>query len=171
MQKTRLRLLKPTVRDFVKKIADPVNAQQGNKLPVSTFIGIEDGTFEQGTARYEKRTIAINVPQWIPENCIQCNQCSLVCPHATIRPFLLTDEEAAAAPEGFVVKDATGPQLKGLKFRIQVSPRDCAGCGVCVQTCPAKEKALVMKPVDEMVEKNPLTGLCIQFGNQRQSDG
>ena len=139
--------------DFVKKIADPVNAQQGNKLPVSTFIGIEDGTFEQGTARYEKRTIAINVPQWIPENCIQCNQCSLVCPHATIRPFLLTDEEAAAAPEGFVVKDATGPQLKGLKFRIQVSPRDCAGCGVCVQTCPAKEKALVMKPVDEMVEK------------------
>ncbi len=139
--------------DFVKKIADPVNAQQGNKLPVSTFVGIEDGTFEQGTARYEKRTIAINVPQWIPENCIQCNQCSLVCPHATIRPFLLTEEEAANAPEGFVVKDATGPQLKGLKFRIQVSPRDCAGCGVCVQTCPAKEKALVMKPVDEMVEK------------------
>ena len=139
--------------DFVKKIADPVNAQQGNKLPVSTFEDIADGTFEQGTARYEKRTIAINVPEWIPENCIQCNQCSLVCPHATIRPYLLTDEEAAAAPEGFVVKDANGPQLKGLKFRVQVSPRDCAGCGVCVQTCPAKQKALVMKPVDEMVDK------------------
>ncbi len=139
--------------EFVKKIADPVNAQQGNKLPVSTFAGIEDGTFEQGTARYEKRTIAVKVPEWIPENCIQCNQCSLVCPHATIRPYLLTDEEAAAAPEGFVVKDAAGPQLKGLKFRMQVSPRDCAGCGVCVQTCPAKEKALVMKPVDEMVDK------------------
>ena len=139
--------------DFVKKIADPVNAQQGNKLPVSTFVGIEDGTFEQGTARYEKRTIAVNVPEWIPENCIQCNQCSLVCPHATIRPFLLTEEEAANAPDGMIVKDANGPQLKGLKFRIQVSPRDCAGCGVCAQVCPAKEKALVMKPVDEMVEK------------------
>ncbi|MBQ3226675.1 MAG: pyruvate:ferredoxin (flavodoxin) oxidoreductase, partial [Clostridia bacterium] len=137
--------------EFVKKIADPVNAQQGNKLPVSTFVGIEDGTFEQGTARYEKRTIAVKVPEWIPENCIQCNQCSLVCPHATIRPFLLTEEEAAKA--GYAVKDANGPQFKGYKFRIQVSPRDCAGCGVCVETCPAKEKALVMKPVDEMVEK------------------
>ncbi|MBR5236491.1 MAG: pyruvate:ferredoxin (flavodoxin) oxidoreductase [Clostridia bacterium] len=139
--------------DFVKKIADPVNAQKGNKLPVSAFVGIEDGTFEQGTAQYEKRTIAINVPQWIPENCIQCNQCSLVCPHATIRPFLLTDEEAANAPEGFTTLDAVGPQLKGLKFRLQVSPKDCTGCGVCVQTCPAKEKALTLKPVDGMVEK------------------
>ncbi len=139
--------------EFVKKIADPVNAQKGNKLPVSAFVGIEDGTFEQGTAQYEKRTIAINVPDWIPENCIQCNQCSLVCPHATIRPFLLTDEEAANAPEGFATLDAVGPQLKGLKFRIQVSPKDCTGCGVCVQTCPAKEKALALKPVDGMVEK------------------
>jgi len=139
--------------EFVTKIADPISAQQGNKLPVSAFVGIEDGTFEQGTARYEKRTIAINVPQWIPENCIQCNQCSLVCPHATIRPFLLTEEEAAAAPAEFTTLAATGPQLKGLKFRIQVTPRDCAGCGVCAQICPAKEKALVMKPVDEMVAK------------------
>ncbi|MBE7009953.1 MAG: pyruvate:ferredoxin (flavodoxin) oxidoreductase [Ruminococcaceae bacterium] len=139
--------------EFVTKIADPISAQKGNKLPVSAFEGIEDGTFEQGTARYEKRTIAINVPQWIPENCIQCNQCSLVCPHATIRPFLLTDEEAAAAGEGFATLNANGPQLKGYKFRIQVSPKDCAGCGVCAQICPAKEKALVMKPVDEMVAK------------------
>ncbi|MBQ4518522.1 MAG: pyruvate:ferredoxin (flavodoxin) oxidoreductase [Clostridia bacterium] len=137
--------------DFVKKIADPISAQQGNKLPVSVFDGVEDGTFEQGTAQYEKRTIAINVPSWIPENCIQCNQCSLVCPHATIRPFLLTEEEAASAPAGMALKDATGPQLKGLKFRIQVSPKDCTGCGVCAQVCPAKEKALVMKPVDDMV--------------------
>ncbi len=139
--------------DFVKKIADPISAQKGNKLPVSAFTGIEDGTFEQGTSQYEKRTIAINVPQWIPENCIQCNQCSLVCPHATIRPYLLTDEEAAKAPEGMVTLDTNGPQLKGLKFRIQVSPKDCTGCGVCASVCPAKEKALVMKPVDEMVEK------------------
>ncbi len=139
--------------EFVKKIADPVNAQKGNKLPVSAFTGIEDGTFEQGTAQYEKRTIAINVPDWIPENCIQCNQCSLVCPHAVIRPFLLNDEEAANALEGFVTKDASNPKLKGLKFRIQITPKDCTGCGVCAQTCPAKEKALVMKPVDEMVEK------------------
>ena len=139
--------------DFVKKIADPINAQKGNKLPVSAFIGMEDGTFEQGTAQYEKRTIAINVPNWIPENCIQCNQCSLVCPHATIRPFLLTEEEAAAAPAGFTTLNANGPQLKGMKFRIQVSAKDCTGCGVCAQVCPAKEKALVMKPVDEMVEK------------------
>ena len=140
--------------EFITKICEPVNAQKGNKLPVSTFVGIEDGTFEQGTARYEKRTIAINVPDWIKENCIQCNQCSLVCPHAAIRPILLDETEAANAPEGFDMLDANGPQLKGLKFRMQVSPKDCAGCGVCVQTCPSKNKALVMKPVDEMVAKD-----------------
>ncbi|MBE7028078.1 MAG: pyruvate:ferredoxin (flavodoxin) oxidoreductase [Ruminococcaceae bacterium] len=140
--------------EFVTKIVEPVNAQKGNKLPVSTFVGREDGTFEQGTARYEKRTIAINVPDWIKENCIQCNQCSLVCPHAAIRPILLNETEASNAPSGFEMLDANGPQLKGLKFRMQVSPRDCAGCGVCVQTCPSKNKALVMKPVDEMVAKD-----------------
>ena len=139
--------------EFVKKIADPVNAQQGNKLPVSAFADIADGTFEQGTAKWEKRTIAINVPEWLPENCIQCNQCSLVCPHAAIRPILVNDAEKAAAPAEFVTKDAVGPQLKGLGFRIQVSPCDCTGCGVCASTCPSKVKALVMKPVDEMVEK------------------
>jgi len=139
--------------EFVQKIADPINAQKGNKLPVSAFAGIEDGTFEQGTSQYEKRTIAINAPNWIPENCIQCNQCSLVCPHAVIRPFLLNEEEAKTAPAGFTTLDAVGPQLKGHKFRIQISPKDCTGCGVCAQVCPAKEKALVMKPVDEMVEK------------------
>ncbi len=139
--------------DFIKNIVDPISAQQGNKLPVSAFVGMEDGTFEQATSQYEKREIAIMVPQWIRENCIQCNQCSLVCPHATIRPFLLTNEELSKAPDTFVTKDANGPQLKGLQYRIQVSPRDCAGCGVCAQTCPAKEKALVMKPLDEMVAK------------------
>lgn len=97
--------------------------------------------------------IAVNVPDWDITKCIQCNQCSLVCPHAAIRPVLLDDAEAANAPAGFETKDAIGPQLKGLKFRIQVSPRDCLGCGVCAQVCPAKEKALVMKPLDPMVEK------------------
>ena len=138
---------------FITSIVEPVNAQQGNKLPVSTFNGIEDGTFETGTSQFEKRTVAVLVPEWQIDKCIQCNQCSLVCPHACIRPALLDEEEAANAPESFISKDATGPQLKGLKFRIQVSPRDCLGCGVCAQVCPSKEKALIMKPVDEMVEK------------------
>ena len=140
------------VPEFIKKIVEPVNAQQGNKLPVSTFAGIEDGTFMQGTSQYEKRTVAVTVPSWNETKCIQCNQCSLVCPHAAIRPILLTEEEAAAAPESFVTKDATGPQLKGLKFRIQVSPRDCLGCGVCANTCPEKVQALTMIPVDAAVE-------------------
>ncbi len=140
------------VPEFIKKIVEPVNAQQGNKLPVSTFAGIEDGTFMQGTSQYEKRTVAVTVPSWDETKCIQCNQCSLVCPHAAIRPILLTEEEAAAAPESFVTKDATGPQLKGLKFRMQVSPRDCLGCGVCANVCPDKVQALTMIPVDAAVE-------------------
>jgi len=140
------------VPEFIKKIVEPVNAQQGNKLPVSTFVGIEDGTFMQGTSQYEKRTVAVSVPSWDETKCIQCNQCSLVCPHAAIRPILLTEDEAASAPASFVTKDATGPQLKGLKFRMQVSPRDCLGCGVCANVCPEKIQALTMIPVDAAVE-------------------
>ena len=139
--------------DFIKNIVEPINAQRGNKLPVSAFTGMEDGTFMQGTSKYEKRTVAVNVPKWSVEKCIQCNQCSLVCPHAAIRPVLLTEEEASKAPENFATKDATGPQLKGLKYRIQVSPRDCLGCGVCAQTCPEKVRALEMRPVDEAVRE------------------
>ena len=140
------------VPEFITNIVEPINAQRGNKLPVSTFVGMEDGTFMQGTSKYEKRTVAVTVPKWSVERCIQCNQCSLVCPHACIRPVLLTEEEASKAPDTFVTKDATGPQLKGLKFRIQVSPRDCLGCGVCANTCPEKVHALEMVPVDEAVE-------------------
>jgi len=128
-----------------------MNRQEGDKLPVSAFIGMEDGTFPCGTAAYEKRGVAIEVPEWQADKCIQCNQCSFVCPHAAIRPVLVTDEEAAKAPAGFAVKPATG--VKGMNFRIQVSPLDCLGCGNCAQICPAKEKALVMKPLETQLDE------------------
>lgn len=136
---------------FIKEIAEPINAQQGDKLPVSAFVDREDGSFPLGTTAYEKRGVAVNVPDWLPDNCIQCNQCSYVCPHAAIRPVLLTDEEKEAAPGGFVTKNALGRPLKGLHYRIQVSPYDCTGCGNCVVTCPAKETALVMRPLEELL--------------------
>ena len=130
-----------------------MNAQEGDSLPVSAFNGIEDGTFPQGTAAYEKRGIAINVPEWILENCIQCNQCSYICPHSTIRPFLLNDEELQNAPEGFETKKAVGKAFEGLQYKIQVDTMDCTGCGNCADVCPAKEKALVMKPLETQTEK------------------
>lgn len=141
------------IPEFIKKVVEPMNAQQGDKLPVSTFVGKEDGCFPLGTTAYEKRGVAVDVPDWMPEHCIQCNQCAYVCPHAAIRPILTTDEEMAKASDGFTVKKAVGKQLAGLSFRIQVSPLDCTGCGNCVEVCPAKQKALVMKPVDEMIKK------------------
>ncbi len=131
--------------EFIKEVLRPIAALKGDSLPVSRFS--PDGVFPVGTSKYEKRGVAINVPEWIPENCIQCNQCSFVCPHAAIRPFLLTDEEKQNAPENFVTIEAKGKELKGYHFRIQVSPLDCTGCGSCVEVCPAKEKALVMKPI------------------------
>jgi len=133
---------------FIKDVCDVMNAQAGDDLPVSAFAGIEDGTFPSGTTKFEKRGIAINVPEWEVENCIQCNQCAYVCPHAAIRPFLLTDEEVANAPEGTKVKPAIGKDLKGYQFTMQVSPLDCTGCGNCADICPAKEKALIMKPLE-----------------------
>ncbi|BAX80860.1 pyruvate:ferredoxin (flavodoxin) oxidoreductase [Labilibaculum antarcticum] len=131
---------------FIAEMCDPINAQKGDDLPVSAFTGREDGTFPAGTTKFEKRGVAISVPEWQEETCIQCNQCAYVCPHAAIRPFLLTEEEVAAAPAGTVVKPATGKDLKGLSFRIQVSVEDCTGCGNCVDVCPApKAKALELK--------------------------
>ena len=141
--------------EFIRNIVDVMNAQKGDDLPVSAFNGYEDGTFPAGTAKFEKRGIAVNVPEWQVENCIQCNKCAYVCPHAAIRPFLMSDEELAAAPAGTQAKPAIGKELAGYKFRIQVSPLDCTGCGNCADVCPAKTKALVMRPLEsQMVEEN-----------------
>lgn len=132
--------------DFVRNVCDVMNRQEGDDLPVSTFKGWEDGTFTTGTSYYERPAAAIQVPEWIPENCISCNQCAFVCPHAAIRPFIVTEEEEARAPEGFICRDLPGPK-KGLKYRIIVSPEDCYGCSICANVCPAPKKALVMKPI------------------------
>jgi pyruvate-ferredoxin/flavodoxin oxidoreductase len=138
------------VPDFVRDLVLPINSLKGNELPVSSFT--EDGTFPVGTTKYEKRGVAVTVPQWIAENCIQCNQCSLVCPHAAIRPYVAKPEDLTTAPESFQTKKAVGKGAAGLEFRIQISPLDCTGCNVCVNTCPAKEKALVMKPLEEVAD-------------------
>ncbi|MCD4832375.1 MAG: pyruvate:ferredoxin (flavodoxin) oxidoreductase [Bacteroidales bacterium] len=138
------------IPDFIKNIAEPINAQKGDDLPVSAFIGREDGTFPAGTTAYEKRGVAVTVPEWIADNCIQCNQCAYVCPHAAIRPFLLTDEELENAPKGTKAIQGTGG-TKEYKFKIQVSPLDCTGCGNCADVCPSKEKSLVMKPLDSQL--------------------
>ncbi|MBL7124034.1 MAG: pyruvate:ferredoxin (flavodoxin) oxidoreductase, partial [Actinobacteria bacterium] len=134
--------------DYIKNILRVINRQEGDSIPVSAFMGVEDGTFPQGTAAYEKRGIAINVPEWLKDNCIQCNQCSYICPHAVIRPVLLTDEEMKNAPEKFETIGAKGKGLEQFAYRMQVSILDCTGCGNCANICPAKEKALVMKPLD-----------------------
>ena len=136
------------VVDFVNNILTPVNAQRGDALPVSAFVGMEDGTMPQGTAAYEKRGIAVDVPEWMPENCIQCNFCAYVCPHSVIRPIPMTEAEVAAAPEATKSMNMTG--MPDLKFVMTVSTLDCTGCGSCAQVCPGKkgEKALVMKPID-----------------------
>ena len=142
------------IPDFIKNVVEPINAQQGDDLPVSAFAGREDGTFPAGTTQFEKRGIAVSVPEWIGDNCIQCNQCAYVCPHAAIRPFLLTEEELANAPEGTNAITGTGG-TKEYKFRMQVSPLDCSGCGNCADVCPSKTKALVMKHLDTQMEEVP----------------
>ena len=139
--------VEPDVPDFVKNIAIPVNHLKGDDLPVSAFLDREDGTFMAGTTQYEKRGIAVNVPEWQVEHCIQCNQCAYVCPHACIRPFLISDEEMKNAPEGTLSQDTKG-KFAGYHFRIQVSVLDCTGCGNCADNCPSKEKALIMKPLE-----------------------
>lgn len=142
--------------EFVRDIVRPMNRLEGDSLPVSTFInaGMHDGTFMHGTTSYEKRGIAVNVPEWIPENCIQCNQCSYVCPHATIRAFLFNEEEKAKAPESVKLLEPKGIKSdEKLYFSIGVTPLDCTGCGNCAQVCPAPGKALVMKTQDSQHEQ------------------
>lgn len=138
--------------DFVKKIQRPMDRQEGDGLPVSAFTGMEDGTFPLGTTAYEKRGIAVMLPEWQIDKCIQCNQCSYVCPHATVRPFLLNSEEKENAPDTFKTKKAIGKGLESLEYRIQVSPLDCTGCGNCADICPAPGKALIMKPAEQEIE-------------------
>ena len=141
-----------TGNEFIDKLLVPMNKLEGDKLPVSAFADYADGTFPSGTAAYEKRGIAIDVPEWQMDTCIQCNQCAFVCPHAAIRPVLMTEEEAAKAPATLPSKPAIG--AKGLMFSMSISPLDCTGCGNCAQVCPApKGKALVMKPLDTQLDK------------------
>lgn len=141
--------------DFVENIVKPMNAARGDSLSVSAFVGYEDGSFESGTTEFEKRGVGVMVPKWIEENCIQCNQCAFVCPHAVIRPFLIDENEMANAPQGVKDRaiDAKGKELAGLKYKIQVSPLDCTGCELCAHECPSKEKSLVMVPLNGEIEK------------------
>jgi pyruvate-ferredoxin/flavodoxin oxidoreductase len=139
---------------FVENVMRKINAQGGDDLPVSAFS--VDGVFEQGTSKYEKRGVAINVPEWIPENCIQCNQCAFVCPHAAIIPIVAKPEELEGAPKSFVTVDGKGKGMEEFQFRIQVNPLDCQGCGNCADICPAKTKALVMKHLSTQVEEQKI---------------
>ena len=148
---------------FIKDILEPCNAQRGDKIPVSKFMNMIDGHLPQGMAAYEKRGIAVDVPEWIPENCIQCNQCSLVCPHAAIRPVVLDENEASNAPEGMKYKKMNGKGMDKYLFGITVSVLDCSGCGNCAKVCPAKESALVMKPIDTQRAEQP----CFDYSVSR----
>ena len=151
--------------EFISSVCDVMNRQEGDDLPVSTFVGMEDGTFPVGTSKYERPAAAIEVPEWIPENCIQCNSCAFSCPHATIRPVIATEEEAAAAPDGFIVRDLAG--AKGLKYRIVIDPNDCYGCGICANVCPARKKALVMKPIETQLDKQPLWDYAMTLSSKK----
>jgi len=138
-------------KDFVRDIMTPVNAMRGDELPVSVFLGIADGAVPVGTSAFEKRCIALEVPQWIPENCIQCNQCSFVCPHAVIRPFVFTSDELGKAPEGTQTLPMKGRDCENFRFAVIASVMDCTGCGSCANVCPAKEKAIRMVPLEEHI--------------------
>lgn len=139
--------------NFIKNILRPMNEMKGDLLPVSTFANAADGSFEQGSAAYEKRGIAVDVPEWQIDNCIQCNQCAYVCPHSAIRVFLANDGEMKEAPQDYKTLKAMGKGFEGLQYKIQVSTLDCTGCGNCADVCPAKEKALIMKPLETQTEK------------------
>ncbi|MDR2804927.1 MAG: pyruvate:ferredoxin (flavodoxin) oxidoreductase, partial [Dysgonamonadaceae bacterium] len=158
------------VPEFIAKIVRPVNAQKGDDLPVSAFTGREDGTWVQGTAAYEKRGVASHVPAWIPENCIQCNQCAYVCPHAAIRPFVLDGEELAKAPAGYASLKAQGKQFDGMQFRIQVNVLDCLGCDNCADICPGNKNgnALKMVPIENEYDNQANWDFSVQEVKTKQ---
>ncbi|HIW39456.1 MAG TPA: pyruvate:ferredoxin (flavodoxin) oxidoreductase [Candidatus Eubacterium pullicola] len=141
--------------EFIEKVLVPMNRQEGDDLPVSVFADRADGTFPSGTAAYEKRGVAVDVPVWDATKCIQCNQCSFVCPHAAIRPVLVSADEKAAAPAGFETVQAKGKGFEEYEYRMQVSPLDCLGCGNCADICPAPEKALKMVPLGDALGDAP----------------
>ena len=156
---------------FINEVVRPINAQNGDLLPVSAFKGIEDGTWPQGTAAYEKRGVAAFVPTWTPENCIQCNKCAYVCPHACIRPFVMDDAEAAGLNAATI--DIKAPAaLKGMKFRMQVGVMDCLGCGNCVDVCPgnpkAGGKALQMVPLEGELDEAANWEYCVKNVKSKQ---
>jgi pyruvate-ferredoxin/flavodoxin oxidoreductase len=142
---------RPELKAFVENMLIPINAQRGDSLPVSAFSNAEDGTFPQGSTAFEKRGVAVNVPKWIPENCIQCNQCSYVCPHAVVRPFVLNKNEKANAPAGYRTVKMNGKGCEQYEYAVNVSVLDCYGCDICANVCPAKNKALVMEPLTEQL--------------------
>ena len=157
---------------FVNDVMIPIAAAAGNDLPVSAFTDVYDGHMLAGTTVYEKRGIAPFVPKWLEENCIQCNQCAIVCPHAVVRPFLLTEEEQANIPAGTKTLTAVGKGLEGLSYRLQISPLDCTGCELCVNTCPGKrvEKALTMVPINEAIEAGEVKTTDYFFNNVSYKD-
>ena len=156
----------PSLPQYVQDVLVPMNRLVGDDLPVSTFTPVADGVTPCATSRYEKRGVADKVPVWDPAKCIGCNQCSLVCPHAAIRPVLFTEAEAASAPEACVTKQAIGKGFEGLRYRIQVSVMDCQGCASCVNVCPAKEKALTMAPLDDQVEEQKNWDYCMTLSEK-----
>ena len=159
---------RPEVVKFVENVVLPVAKMNGDSLPVSAFTDYVDGTFPQGAAAYEKRGVAVDVPMWIPENCIQCNQCAYVCPHATIRPYALNEEEAAAAPASLKSKKMIGKGCESYVFSMAVSPLDCMGCTLCVSACPAKEKALVMKSQESQADQAEAWSYCIDKVSKKE---
>lgn len=166
VQEKTIQANRADLAEYVNNVMIPANSQRGNEIPVSTLAKNVDGTLPVGTAAFEKRGIAVNVPSWIPENCIQCNQCSLVCPHAVIRPFALTEAESQAAPADLKTAKMMGKGCESYQFSMAVSPYDCTGCGSCVNICPAKEKALVMQPLDSQATQHDV----FQYAVDKVSD-